>query len=231
VERERYEVLGCADRPEVNDYGAYLAFLADHGHNFIRLWRWEHVRSQAAGGNFHLCMSPQPWRRTGPGTARDGAPRFDLSELDPAYFDRLRDRVVAAGDAGCGVAEVELREQLGRAPAPGAPAQAPQVGHEQQVLGAVEVASPSGAAPPLHVHHREDEAFYILEGEYTVFVGDEMVSGVPGTWVWGPKDVPHGYQVHSPRGRHVSLTMPAGSEASSRRSRTSPHRPPNPGTR
>jgi hypothetical protein len=94
----------CADRPEVNDYGAYLAFLADHGHNFIRLWRWEHVRSQAAGGGFHLCMTPQPWRRTGPGTATDGRPRFDLSELDPAYFDRLRDRVVAAGDAGIYVA-------------------------------------------------------------------------------------------------------------------------------
>jgi quercetin dioxygenase-like cupin family protein len=80
------------------------------------------------------------------------------------------------------------------------------------VLGA-EVASPSGAAPPLHVHHREDEAFYVLEGEYTVFVGDEVIAGVPGTWVWGPRDVPHGYQVHSPRGRHLSLTMPAGFEA------------------
>jgi uncharacterized cupin superfamily protein len=55
------------------------------------------------------------------------------------------------------------------------------------VLGAVEVASPSGAAPPLHVHHREDEAFYVLEGEYTVFVGDEVIAGVPGTWEWGPR--------------------------------------------
>jgi quercetin dioxygenase-like cupin family protein len=81
------------------------------------------------------------------------------------------------------------------------------------VVGAVEVASPMGAAPPLHVHHREDEAFYVLEGEYTVFVGDEVIAGVPGTWVWGPRDVPHGYQVDSRRGRHLSLTMPAGFEA------------------
>ena len=86
-------------------------------------------------------------------------------------------------------------------------------GDTNGVLGAVEVASPSGAAPPLHVHHREDEAFYVLEGEYTVFVGDEVISGVPGTWVWGPRDVPHGYQVHSRRGRHLSLTMPGGFEA------------------
>jgi hypothetical protein len=37
-----------------------------------------------------------------------------------------------------------------------------------------------------------------------------VISGVPGTWVWGPRDVPHGYQVQSRRGRHLSLTMPGG---------------------
>ena len=87
----------CAEQPEQNDYQAYLKFLTDHGHNFIRLWRWEHFRSQAANGAFHLCMSPQPWPRTGPGTASDGKPAFDLSRFDQAYFDRLRDRVEAAG--------------------------------------------------------------------------------------------------------------------------------------
>jgi hypothetical protein len=86
--------------PERMDFDAYLRFLTDRGHNFIRLWRWEHVRSQAAGGNYHLDMTPQPWARTGPATARDGRPRFDLERLDDAFFDRLRDRVVKAGDAG-----------------------------------------------------------------------------------------------------------------------------------
>jgi hypothetical protein len=91
----------CADQPEQTDYRAYLDFLTGHGHNFIRLWRWEHFRSQAPGGaGFHLCMTPQPWSRTGPGTATDGQPRFDLSRLDQPYFDRLRDRVVAAGNKG-----------------------------------------------------------------------------------------------------------------------------------
>ena len=65
----------CAQQPERNDYRAYLDFLEEHGPNFIRLWRWEHFRSQAAGGGFHLCMTPQPWPRTGPGTAVDGKPR------------------------------------------------------------------------------------------------------------------------------------------------------------
>jgi hypothetical protein len=94
----------CAGEPERNDYRAYLGFLKDHGHNFIRLWRWEHFRSQAAGGAFHLCMTPQPWPRAGPGVASDGKPRFDLSRFDEAYFDRLRDRVVAAGEVGIYVA-------------------------------------------------------------------------------------------------------------------------------
>ncbi len=81
------------------------------------------------------------------------------------------------------------------------------------VLGAIEVASPAGAAPPLHVHHREDEAFFVLDGEYSVFVGDDVIKASPGAWVWGPRAVPHGYQIHSERGRHLSLTMPGGFEA------------------
>ena len=75
-------------------------FLSERGHNFIRLWRWEQFRSQAAGGNYHLDMSPQPWARTGPGTAGDGKPRFDLDRFDDEFFNRLRERVATAGEAG-----------------------------------------------------------------------------------------------------------------------------------
>jgi hypothetical protein len=90
----------CPAEPEALDYDAYLDFLDEHGHNFIRLWRWEQFRSQAAGGDFHLCMSPQPWARTGPGEAGDGRPRFDLARFDDAFFDRLRHRVAAADARG-----------------------------------------------------------------------------------------------------------------------------------
>jgi Family of unknown function (DUF6298) len=95
---------GCAEAPERMDYDAYLDFLEEHGHNFIRLWRWELFKSQAAGGDYHLCMTPQPWARTGPGTAADGKPKFDLERFDEAFFQRLRDRVVAAGRRGMYVA-------------------------------------------------------------------------------------------------------------------------------
>ena len=90
----------CPPVPEKTNFGAYLRFLTEHGHNFIRLWRWEHFRSLVGNGQFHMCMSPQPWPRTGPGTASDGAPRFDLSRFDPDYFARLRADVVAARDHG-----------------------------------------------------------------------------------------------------------------------------------
>ena len=43
------------------------------------------------------------------------------------------------------------------------------------VLGAIEVASPRGAVPPLHVHQREDEAFYVVEGAYSVFIRNDVI--------------------------------------------------------
>ena len=94
----------CTETSEQLDYDAYLKFLKEHGHNFIRLWRWEQFKSQAAGGGFHLCMTPQPWARTGEGTAKDSKPKFDLDSFNQAYFDRLRERVIAAGNEGIYVA-------------------------------------------------------------------------------------------------------------------------------
>jgi hypothetical protein len=94
----------CVQTRERMEFNDYLGFLQKHGHNLIRLWRWEHFKSQAAGGAFHLCMSPQPWPRIGPALASDGKPRFDLSQFDKEFFSRLRDRVIAAGERGIYVA-------------------------------------------------------------------------------------------------------------------------------
>jgi Family of unknown function (DUF6298) len=94
----------CGETPERMDFDEYLDFLQERGHTFIRLWRWEQFRSYTAAADYHLCMSPQPWARTGPGEASDGKPRFDLDRFDVAFFERLRDRVAAAGDRGIYVA-------------------------------------------------------------------------------------------------------------------------------
>jgi hypothetical protein len=90
----------CPEDPEPFDFGAYLELLTERGHNFIRLWRWEQFRGYLGPADVHFCMTPQPWPRTGPGSAKDGKPRFDLSAFDQTYFDRLRERVLAAGRAG-----------------------------------------------------------------------------------------------------------------------------------
>jgi quercetin dioxygenase-like cupin family protein len=66
---------------------------------------------------------------------------------------------------------------------------------------------------PWHVHHNEDEAFYILEGEMTIHVGDQTFKGRPGSFVFAPKDVPHGYHVDSPgHARVLMFFSPSGFE-------------------
>ena len=71
------------------DYTGYLDLLQANHHNFIRLWRWELTNHE-----------PQPWVRTGSAKALDGQPKFDLRQFNPAYFDRLRARVIAARQRG-----------------------------------------------------------------------------------------------------------------------------------
>ena len=76
----------------------------------------------------------------------------------------------------------------------------------------VEVLEPEGEEAPLHVHHREDEAFWILEGELTFQVGDETIKASPGSFLYGPRDVPHGYTVDSGPARMLWVLSPAGFE-------------------
>jgi quercetin dioxygenase-like cupin family protein len=71
---------------------------------------------------------------------------------------------------------------------------------------------PRGSSPPLHVHEREDEAFYVLEGEMTFRVGDDHLPAPAGTFVWGPRDVAHQYRVESSVARLLTWFVPAGGE-------------------
>jgi hypothetical protein len=89
------------DPPPVFDFEGYLRFLVAHDHNFFRLWRWEAPKwgEDQPRGAIKFCQ-PHPWVRSGPGLARDGKPKFDLTRFNQPYFDRMRDRVKAAGDRG-----------------------------------------------------------------------------------------------------------------------------------
>jgi quercetin dioxygenase-like cupin family protein len=76
----------------------------------------------------------------------------------------------------------------------------------------VEVLGAEGEEAPLHVHHREDEAFWILEGELTFQVGDETIKASPGSFLIGPRDIPHRYTVNSGPARLLFILSPAGFE-------------------
>jgi mannose-6-phosphate isomerase-like protein (cupin superfamily) len=76
----------------------------------------------------------------------------------------------------------------------------------------IEVDDPRGTGPPLHVHHNEDETFYVLEGEVTFQVGDERIDVTAGDFLFGPRDVPHTYVVRSERARMLVTACPGGVE-------------------
>jgi len=61
----------------------------------------------------------------------------------------------------------------------------------------LEATVPPGSGPPLHLHEREDESFYLLEGEMTFSVGDRTVTAKPGAFVHLPKNTPHCFKNNS----------------------------------
>jgi quercetin dioxygenase-like cupin family protein len=76
----------------------------------------------------------------------------------------------------------------------------------------VEVTEPPGAQAPLHVHHREDEAFWILEGDVTFEVGDATIHASAGDYAFGPRDIPHRYTVGDSGCRMLFICTPGGFE-------------------
>jgi quercetin dioxygenase-like cupin family protein len=69
-----------------------------------------------------------------------------------------------------------------------------------------------GNVPPRHIHHREDETFYVVEGEMTFFVGDETIKATPGTMVFAPRDIAHSFTIDSEQVRMLVMVAPAGAE-------------------
>jgi mannose-6-phosphate isomerase-like protein (cupin superfamily) len=70
-----------------------------------------------------------------------------------------------------------------------------------------------GDMPPLHVHRRDDETFYVLAGEMRLFVGSEEIVLGAGQSALAPRGVPHAYRVESEEARWLVITAPAGFDA------------------
>lgn len=79
-------------------------------------------------------------------------------------------------------------------------------------VAVIEHLAPRGAGSPLHVHRREDEWFYVIEGELTFWVDGETIAAPAGSFVFGPKGIPHTFVVASEEARFLLVTEPAGFE-------------------
>lgn len=80
-------------------------------------------------------------------------------------------------------------------------------------FGLIEQVLPPGFTPPLHVHHKEDEGFYLLEGEATFVCGEERVKAMPGSFIYFPRDIPHWFRIEGNQpARLLQYNFPAGLE-------------------
>jgi mannose-6-phosphate isomerase-like protein (cupin superfamily) len=69
---------------------------------------------------------------------------------------------------------------------------------------------PKGVGSPLHVHHNEDEWFYILEGEVTFWVAGKVIVARAGSFMFGPRDIPHTFMISSDEARFLIVAEPGG---------------------
>ncbi len=76
----------------------------------------------------------------------------------------------------------------------------------------VEMTAPAGLQTPLHVHYREDEGFYVLEGSITIELADETVEVGAGQHAYGPRDIPHRFTVGPDGARMLWVLAPSGFE-------------------
>jgi quercetin dioxygenase-like cupin family protein len=70
--------------------------------------------------------------------------------------------------------------------------------------------SPPGGGTPLHTHHNEDEALYVLQGEYEIQCGEQTVRARAGAFVFAPREIPHKLTNVSTRERRCAFNAESG---------------------
>jgi len=73
----------------------------------------------------------------------------------------------------------------------------------------LEAAEPPNFGPPLHIHTNAAEAFYVLEGEYHIFIDDQAYACSAGSFIFIPAGTRHGFRVGSVPSRKLNLYTPA----------------------
>jgi quercetin dioxygenase-like cupin family protein len=79
-------------------------------------------------------------------------------------------------------------------------------------LALVETLAWRSTEPPLHIHHREHEAWYVLEGQMTLQVGGDRLMATAGCFAFAPKGIPHAFTVDVEPTRVLVMATPAGFE-------------------
>jgi quercetin dioxygenase-like cupin family protein len=80
-------------------------------------------------------------------------------------------------------------------------------------LTVYEILFPPDSGPPLHVHEREDETFYVIEGSLSVRMGDEEFEAPTGSFVFQPRGFTHAFRSSSEGARALLLVVPSGLES------------------
>lgn len=83
--------------------------------------------------------------------------------------------------------------------------------HEQTngAFTLLEAQEPAGFGPPLHIHRDAAEAFYVLEGEYIIFLDSQEAFCRAGSFIFIPAGIPHGFRVGGVASRKLNLYVPA----------------------
>lgn len=80
-------------------------------------------------------------------------------------------------------------------------------------LTVLELAVEPGSGPPLHTHLREDEVWYVLEGDFRFKAGDTLLRASTGGMAFGPRGTPHTFHnLGATTGRLLVITSPSGLE-------------------
>jgi mannose-6-phosphate isomerase-like protein (cupin superfamily) len=73
----------------------------------------------------------------------------------------------------------------------------------------LEASEPAGFGPPLHLHHDAAEAFYVLDGEYIIFLGGQEFRCPAGSFIFIPTGIAHGFKVGNLASRKLIIYTPA----------------------
>ena len=76
----------------------------------------------------------------------------------------------------------------------------------------IEAVAFQATEPPLHIHHREDEAWYVIDGKMTFYVADDVLEATAGCFVFAPRGIPHNFTVDIEPTRVLVFASPAGFE-------------------